>query len=375
LRYVQGSHILTKCLFSCSCDCCTTRITSDLKFISDSFYPLLQDRIHPKDIIQCCSFKQSSFNKLYPVCNRLIISEGTKDNKKVLRRRKKRGPFETSPVYRVVKGAQKIGDLFLRHSISEENSDDANERESYITKKARRDKAKALLSQEDWHKKRELALSKGSQDWIAEVVVLVEENEKTYDGVQSMKLIHLLKCHGVEFFEIIGNAHLASPKGPESKLVVGMYHLGRLVKDQGKLEKRTHVPIALPQVLIDGIVVGDGVDIEDLIEDNDLDYILAREMCSRCLAPRSGSDCPFCGAVYRYMVDRELLGDDYFKLTQRCAFASGSDSVQSAADVKRKFSIRTGLEQIATNEPSTAEDFKLRQKAIVSANKKKFGKK
>jgi len=74
LRYVQGSHILSKCLSSCSCDCCTARITTDLKFISESFYPLLKDRIHPKDILQCSSFKQTTSSKkssqqIYSVCD------------------------------------------------------------------------------------------------------------------------------------------------------------------------------------------------------------------------------------------------------------------------------------------------------------------
>jgi len=252
------------------------------------------------------------------------MSEGTKDNLKKPRRRIDREPFETSPVYRVVKGATKIADIFEQNT-DEDRSEEENSRVSYAVKKYKLEKARSLILQGEWHTQRQVALTKGSADWVAEVVVLVEENEKTYDGAQSRKLVHLLKCHGVEFFEIVGNAHMSVPKGPESKLVVAMYHLGRLVKDQKKLEKRTHVPIALPQLLIDGIMVGDAVDIEDLIEDNDLNYMLAREVCSRCLAPRSGGECPFCGAIYRYMVDREFL--DYFKLTQRCAFASGSERV------------------------------------------------
>ncbi|CDJ43659.1 hypothetical protein, conserved, partial [Eimeria tenella] len=64
----------------------------------------------------------------------------------------------------------------------------------------------------------------------------------------------------------------------------------------------------LPQVLVDGVVLGGENELQELEEDGDLDWIFARAACPCCLheKPPEASSCASCGAVFSSLVPAEV---------------------------------------------------------------------
>jgi len=56
--------------------------------------------------------------------------------------------------------------------------------------------------------------------------------------------------------------------------------------------------IILPQVIIDGVNIGDGVDLQALEDEDHLGKILSREICPKCLKERGKNACKWCLVIY-----------------------------------------------------------------------------
>jgi len=62
--------------------------------------------------------------------------------------------------------------------------------------------------------------------------------------------------------------------------------------------------IMTPQVLIDGVAIGGYQEVQDMEEDDDLDWALYRRQCPACFHPRSIKEesCESCGSIYQTLI-------------------------------------------------------------------------
>ena len=102
------------------------------------------------------------------------------------------------------------------------------------------------------------------------------------------------------------------------EIIRELYATGRIRQDPNDGS------IILPQVLIDGINVGDGVDLQALEDEGNLELILKREICPKCLKGRKGgSSCRMCKVNYsELMPGRQTIGE------RLATFADDEDYVQ-----------------------------------------------
>lgn len=67
--------------------------------------------------------------------------------------------------------------------------------------------------------------------------------------------------------------------------------------------------ILLPQIFVDGVYIGNDVALQDLEEDNDLDWIINRRACGACLSDKEEDMdvCPNCNQVFKTIIPPELV--------------------------------------------------------------------
>lgn len=67
--------------------------------------------------------------------------------------------------------------------------------------------------------------------------------------------------------------------------------------------------IILPQILIDGCSIGNDVDLQNLEDEGNLDYIIARLKCPCCLSNKANTDirCPNCQFDYVSIVSDDMI--------------------------------------------------------------------
>ena len=151
----------------------------------------------------------------------------------------------------------------------------------------------------------------------AEVVVLVTTlgvKRREYNAsCRARDLLEIVRCH----FKLIDfNLDTSQEQYHPSQLsnrvnqadldiVRQLYATGRVRQDP------TDGVIILPQIIIDGVNIGDGVDLQTLEDQDHLESILKRETCPRCLKDRStASACKWCSVQYsELMPGRQTIED------------------------------------------------------------------
>jgi len=119
----------------------------------------------------------------------------------------------------------------------------------------------------------------------------------------SKRAQHILNCKGVVYYVIDINRDVSEG----AKLCD--QELYESWKREGILLMSDESVYQIPQILIDGVPIGDETMLQDLEEDGDLDWIIARAACPACLNEKDPTDfqCPSCETVLRTLVPEEKV--------------------------------------------------------------------
>lgn len=156
----------------------------------------------------------------------------------------------------------------------------------------------------------------GSADWCAEVVVIMSSLQVSWKAYfTSYRTLRFLEAKGVEHFAIDVNADIGTDTLDYN--VLRCWNKERLLhRDPLKVARRGEIDCLVPQVLVDGVPLGTFEEIMTMEDENDLDYILAREACPNCLYDRhpDAGHCGVCGAVYHDLISTKYLSPDSIKI-------------------------------------------------------------
>ena len=146
--------------------------------------------------------------------------------------------------------------------------------------------------------------------FTAEVVVLVTtlgvKRREFSSSCRARDLLEILRCH----FKVIDfnldtslESYHPSQLGnrvnqADLEIIRELYATGRIRQDL------TDGVIILPQVIIDGVNIGDGIDLQSLEDESYLEPILRREICPRCLKDRRGNAvvCRLCRVTFHELM-------------------------------------------------------------------------
>ncbi|KAL8435245.1 hypothetical protein ACSSS7_002591 [Eimeria intestinalis] len=106
--------------------------------------------------------------------------------------------------------------------------------------------------------------------------------------------------------------------------------------------------VELPQVLVDGVVLGGETDLQELEEDGDLDWVFARAACPCCLheKPTEASSCASCGAVFTSLIPADVLAaGGVQQMLQGYVYNAAEEGAGSSAGERLKERWASGLQQ------------------------------
>ncbi|KAK1936460.1 hypothetical protein X943_003605 [Babesia divergens] len=156
---------------------------------------------------------------------------------------------------------------------------------------------------------------------IAELVLVIT----SFGGAkkhffQSNLARHLLDCKGVVYYLVDANRDFSTARDLKDRTLYDQWSAEGVLKCEYNNNRKT---VIHPQLIIDGVSVGDARAIQDLEDDGDLDYIIARMLCPSCLSEK-GQDmehCPHCYAQYRTLIPPEYKeGVDIQRFYQGMAY-------------------------------------------------------
>ena len=147
-------------------------------------------------------------------------------------------------------------------------------------------------------------------EYTAEVVLLITSlgvKRKEYNtSRQAMDLLEILRCHYkvIDFNIDTGGDEFGAGLKPELDVVRRLYqsHRVRQDSDDGM--------ISLPQVIIDGVNIGDHQALQALEDEGFLDGILRQTVCAQCRTERNGEYCYQCKTLFQDMMPKRQLKED-----------------------------------------------------------------
>ncbi|PFH36686.1 hypothetical protein BESB_048780 [Besnoitia besnoiti] len=139
----------------------------------------------------------------------------------------------------------------------------------------------------------------------------------------SQRLRNFLDCKGVVYIIIDSNRDTSSAKNLKDVELFKEWKANRILKATPETEDSADPEIIIPQVLVDGVFVGDEVVLQDFEEDGDLDWIFSRAACPACLhekAPDAPS-CPSCGVPFRTLIPPQYIAEGHLiQMLQGCPY-------------------------------------------------------
>ncbi|CRH03754.1 conserved Plasmodium protein, unknown function [Plasmodium relictum] len=118
----------------------------------------------------------------------------------------------------------------------------------------------------------------------------------------SLRAQNLLNCKKYVYFVIDSNRDTSTAKNLKDTELYTKWKNDQLllVNENG---------VILPQILIDGISIGNDIDLQNLEDEGNLDFIVARLKCPNCLTEKSNTDesCPNCKYDYVSVISEDLI--------------------------------------------------------------------
>lgn len=125
----------------------------------------------------------------------------------------------------------------------------------------------------------------------------------------SRRAQNLLDCKDVVYILIDANRDMSTARDLVDVELVQEWRLQKLLKLVGP--EHGDQSIELPQAIIDGIPVGNDIALQDLEEDGDLEWLIARAACPACLHEKSldALSCSKCGVTFASLITQSLLDE------------------------------------------------------------------
>ncbi|OEH76104.1 uncharacterized protein LOC34620909 [Cyclospora cayetanensis] len=181
---------------------------------------------------------------------------------------------------------------------------------------------------------------------VAEIVVLATSLGSIKRQFFSSKRVqHFLDCKGVVYFLIDTNRDLSVAMNLKDTELYKEWKSQGILRTIENPNSETGEPeVALPQVLVDGVVLGGENDLQELEEDGDLDWIFARAACPCCLheKPPEASSCASCGAMFTSLIPAEVQASGG---VQQMLQGYTYNSVEDGAGERLKERWASGLQQ------------------------------
>lgn len=147
----------------------------------------------------------------------------------------------------------------------------------------------------------------------------------------SRRAKQLLDCKGIPYFVIDANRDVSQGANLKDQILLQDWTARQLLAyDGGENSKFT-----IPQVLIDGVAIGNEIALQDMEEDGDLDWAFARAACPACLHERNPASlsCGNCGVEYVELIDDTLVQEQSVQrlLRGQLFWGSHQDALVSSA--------------------------------------------
>lgn len=150
-------------------------------------------------------------------------------------------------------------------------------------------------------------------EYKAEVVLLITslgvKRREFNTSRQVIDLLEIMRAHYkvIDFNIDTGGDEFGAGSKPDLDTVRKLYQSHRIK------QSANDGMISLPQVIIDGVNIGDHLSLQALTDDGLLPGILKQELCAHCLTERSGEYCYACKTLFQQVMPRrqtleELMG-------------------------------------------------------------------
>ena len=164
-------------------------------------------------------------------------------------------------------------------------------------------------------------------EYTAEVVLLITSlgvKRREYNtSKQVMDLLETIRCHFkvIDFNIDTGTDMGSAGSKPDLEVVRRLYQSHRVKQD------KTDGMISLPQVIVDGVNIGDHMALQALEDDGFLDGILRQAVCPNCLSDRDGEYCYTCKTLFQDMMPKRQTREELMSRLrhQKIAFVSEDD--------------------------------------------------
>jgi hypothetical protein len=158
----------------------------------------------------------------------------------------------------------------------------------------------------------------------AEVVLLITSlgvKRKEYNSSrQAMEKLEIFRSHFkiIDFNIDTGGDEFGAGSKPDLDTVRRLYQSHRVKQDS------EDGMISLPQIIIDGVNVGDHMSLQRLMDDGLLAGILKQEVCPHCFEDRSGEYCYKCKTLLQEVMPKRQTMEDLLRRLkfQRIPFKS-----------------------------------------------------
>lgn len=162
----------------------------------------------------------------------------------------------------------------------------------------------------------------------------------------SQRLKNFLDCKGVVYIIIDSNRDTSSAKNLKDIELFKEWKANRILKVTEETEFNPEPEIIIPQVLVDGVFVGDETVLQDFEEDGDLDWIFSRAACPACLheKPPDAPSCPSCGVTYRALIPAQYVAEgQVIQMLQGCPY-NGEEAAAEERDAKERWAASPSFE-------------------------------
>ncbi|KJP89512.1 hypothetical protein AK88_00723 [Plasmodium fragile] len=121
----------------------------------------------------------------------------------------------------------------------------------------------------------------------------------------SLRAQNLLNCKKFLYVVIDSNRDTSTAKNLKDEELFNQWKEDELLQSNEN-------GVVLPQVLIDGVSVGNDIALQNLEDEGNLDFIVSRLKCPNCLQEKSNTDvqCPHCKYDYVSLISDDLIRDN-----------------------------------------------------------------
>ena len=155
------------------------------------------------------------------------------------------------------------------------------------------------------------------KDYNAEVVLLLTSlgvKRREYNTSRHcMDFLDIVRCHYkvIDFNIDTGGDEFGAGSKPDLDIVRRLYQSHRVQQNPAD------GLISLPQILIDGVNIGDDTCLQTLEDLDFLDGILKQTICPQCMSDRSGEYCHNCQTLFQEIMPKRQTRDDLLKRLKR----------------------------------------------------------